>query len=55
MAPLPAINREPVLFNAQYLWITLGFCALVFLGVVALVAAATVAVAPRVTEGLRGK
>ena len=52
MAPVPAINREPGLFGAQYLWITLGSCALVFLGAFESLAATTVM--PVVSADLNG-
>src|SRR5690554_6934067 len=42
MASAPVLPREPGLFSRQYLWITLGSCALVFLGAFESVAVTTV-------------
>ncbi|MHA6667645.1 MFS transporter [Homoserinimonas sp. A447] len=42
MALSPALTREPGLFSREYLWITLGSCALVFLGAFESLAVTTV-------------
>ncbi|HEU4807727.1 MAG TPA: MFS transporter [Homoserinimonas sp.] len=42
MASAPALPPEPGLFSRQYLWITLGSCALVFLGAFESLAVTTV-------------